>query len=132
MIMQRPLKVTLRVVFGIIVVASMYASVILVGNLIGLKLVDLIVGSEIFQYAGLALAIEGLTLAVWAISDLTNRGDAARRFPYINLFVRWSVIAEALSLDYKKLGRSIVDAIVALTGVTLFAAGFLLLELTGF
>jgi hypothetical protein len=130
--MQRPLKVTLGAVFGIVVVASMYAGVIFVGNLIGFKLVDLIVRSGFFQYTGLALAIEGLTLAIWAIYDLTNRGDAARRFPYINLFIRWSVIAEALSLEYKKLGRSLVDAIVALTGVMLFAAGFLLLELTGF
>jgi hypothetical protein len=130
--MQQPPKVTLRVVFGTIIVAGMYAGVMLVGNLIGLKLVDFILGSEIFQYAGLALAMEGLTLAIWAIFDLTNRGDAARRFPYINLFMRWSVIAEALSSDYRNLGRGIVNATVTLIGVMLFAIGFLLLELVGF
>jgi hypothetical protein len=132
MIMLRPLRVTLRLVFGIIVVASMYVGVIFVGNLIGFKLVDLIVGSRIFQYAGLALALEGLMLAAWAMFDLTNRGDAARRFPYINVFVRWSVIAEALSSDYRNLGRGIVNATVTLIGIMLFAIGFLLLELVGF
>ena len=112
MIMQRPLRATLRLVFGIIVVASMYVGVIFVGNLVGFKLVNLIAGSRISQYAGLAFAIEGLMLAVWAMFDLTNRGDAATRLPYINVFVRWSVIAEALSSDYRNLGRGIVNATV--------------------
>lgn len=130
---QRSLKVRLELVLAIVDQAVFLSGIIFILNFAVFQLLSSLAGEWVLEGLPWFLPVEGLAITIWAVFDLTNRGEVVRRFRRSMIWT-WELgwharYYELIREDEKRLGRYIVTATVALMGFILFAFGFLLLSL---
>ena len=128
----RSRKKWLGVLFAVVDQAVFLSTILLVLTFAVFELLSLLAGHWVFEALPWVLPLEGLSITILAVFDLTHRGDLARRFfrsitwtMYLGWHARYY---ELIREDEKRLGRYVVTAVVALMGFMLFALGFLVLS----
>lgn len=129
---QQSLKVRLGLILAVVDQAVFLSGIIFLLNFAVFQLLGFLAGEWVSEGFPWVLPVEGLGITIYAVFDLTNRGEAVRRF---RRSIIWTMALgwharyyELIHVDERRLGRHVVTAVVALTGFILFALGFLLLS----